>query len=70
MTPVEYAIAKFGGQNELKDALELHWTTLYQWKYRGGMIPTPQLKKILAVAKERGIAIDPGRLINGTANGK
>ena len=68
MTPAEYVIEKYGSEKAVSDALGLHWTTPYNWRYRGGMIPVAQLQKILADARTRGIRIDPRRLINGAEN--
>lgn len=55
-------IARFGGEARLAKLLNLNRITVYRWNYvrpygRDGLIPTPQVEKIKAVARLEGIVL-------------
>jgi len=61
MTPeiVNSIVRKFGTQAALAAALGVDQSTVAHWKREGRMIPTRQQQRILEVARERGIDIQP-----------
>lgn len=62
MTPniVDSIVKKFGTQAALAEAIGIDQSTIAHWKREGREIPTRQQKRILEVARERGIDIQPG----------
>lgn len=59
MTPVDRVISKFGGVPALARLLgHSHPTTVYGWKDRG-VIPVRQQPILIALARDKGIALEP-----------
>ena len=59
-TIVDVIADKFGGQSALAEAIGAKQSTISHWKGRGdNVIPARQQLKILAAARERGIALMP-----------
>jgi hypothetical protein len=74
MSPAERAIKKFGGFEQLAEALGRHPISIRKWTYprgkrggTGGLIPTSIQGQVLAEAKKRGINLKPADLIGGAA---
>lgn len=66
MTQAERIIAKFGTQERLASALKCRQSVIAGWKRRG-FIPAPQQQRVLAAAKELGVALVPDDFFAQTA---
>lgn len=72
MTPAEVVIKEFGGIRELARALEIHPSSVWQWKQprnsgrgRDGLIPSDFHETILNLAKLRQVTVTPTDLVLG-----
>ena len=69
MNVAETMIKRFGGREKLAEALGVNIVQVYRWTYpktkkgTGGSIPARHFSKLLKLARERGIEIDPAELI-------
>jgi hypothetical protein len=69
MTVAETMIKRFGGREQLAEALGVHIVQVYRWTYpkekkgTGGSIPARHFQTLLRAAKERGIRVRPADLI-------
>ena len=57
-------IGRFGGESALAYLLNCSRITIYRWQYRrpygcDGLIPSPRIEQIKAVARENGVLIRP-----------
>jgi DNA-binding phage protein len=69
MSVAETMIKRFGGREQLAEALGVHVVQVYRWTYpkerkgTGGSIPSRHFSTLLKVAKERGIRLRPAELV-------
>lgn len=69
MSPAERAIEKFGGFEQLAEALGRHPISIRKWTYgrdkggTGGLIPTSIQGQVLAEARKRGLNLKAADLI-------
>ncbi len=64
-TPAQYVIAKFGGVCKTARMLGLAPSTVSRWQGDGRIPRAECQQRILAVAKDNGVAIDPAALVVG-----
>ena len=64
MTPVEICIGEFGGVRKLAKAMGIDPAAVSRWKKRG-TVPSYIQKRLLDVARERGLSISADELIFG-----
>lgn len=74
ISPAEHTIKQFGGVRALARALGRYPSTISRWqKSRDvdgceGRVPTSVQRKILEIARERGLDITPNDLVLGRAS--
>lgn len=72
-SPAELVIERFSGVCALARALGKNPSTISRWKKpreeggTGGLVPSQSQPRLLALAKERGIALTPTELVTGVA---